>query len=338
MNQKVKRKTASKQTLLSLVILGVLAIITMGILIAQLNFHPAVQQMTLDLADAAKSPAAPPASADNSLITLPPGQSPLSPPETFEAATLSDKIDGKAELYLSAGFKRLSSQRFEDPNAGDMWMEVFIYDMGTPQNAFSVFSAQRREDARSLDLGQYAYQTPNALFFVHGHYYVEIVASDISEKIIPSMTALAETFIAEHPVKIETIGEKELFPTEGLIQNSIALVSADAFGYDRFDQVFTATYQLQGSELVAYYSRRKSAGAAEELASSYLDFLAAFGGKRVEAELKIKTGSMIYILDTYEVVFSHGPYVAGVREAADLKTAQKLATHLFNRIKAATGE
>jgi hypothetical protein len=280
----------------------------------------------------------PSASAEKSLIFSPPGQVPLSPPEIFDAATLSDKINGKAELYLSAGFVRLDSQRFKDESAGDIWMEVFVYDMQTPQNAFSVFSAQRREDAQTLDVAQYAYQTPNALFFVHGPFYVEVVASDISETIIQPMIAFAETFIAKHPIQDQTIGEKELFPEEGLIQTSIALVSADAFGYDRFDQIFTATYKLQDSELMAYYSRRKTPREAQELASSYRDFLIAFGGKTAESDLAIKTAEMIYILDTYEIVFSHGPYLAGVREAADQPPAQELVMQLFNRIKEATGE
>ena len=191
-------------------------------------------------------------------------------------------------------------------------MEVFVYDMQTPQNAFSVFSAQRRDDAQTLDVAPYAYQTPNALFFVHGPFYVEVVASDISETIMQPMLAFAETFIANHPIQTQTIGEKELFPEEGLIQTSISLVSADAFGYERFDQIFTATYKLQDSEFVAYYSRRKTPREAEELASSYRDF--------------------------YEIVFSHGPFLAGVREAADQATAQELAMQLFNRIKVVSGE
>jgi hypothetical protein len=257
----------------------------------------------------------------------------LSPPEIFDTATLSDKINGKAELYLSAGFVRLSSQRFKDQNAGDVWIEVFVYDMGSPQNAFSVFSAQRRDDAQTLELGQYAYRTPNALFFVHGHFYVEIVASDISETIISPMIAMAEAFIDEHPIQIRAIGEKELFPKEDLVQASIALVAADAFGYARYDQVFTATYMLQDIELMAYYSRRKTASEAKELALSYRDFLIAFGGEMVKTDLAIDTAEMIYILDTYEIIFFHGPYLAGVREAADQQPAQELALRLFNRIK-----
>ena len=338
MNQKIKTKPAPKQTLLSLMILGILVVISIGVYLAQFNTNRAVQQMAPVLKADDKKQSAPPASAEKSLIFSPPGQSPLSPAETFDAATLSDKINGKAELYLSAGFVRLHSQRFKDETAGEVWMEIFVYDMQTPQNAFSVFSAQRRDDAQTLEVAQYAYQTPNALFFVHGPFYVEVVASDISETIIQPMTVFAETFIANHPIQAQTIGEKELFPEEGLVQTSISLVSADAFGYERFDQIFTATYKLQDSEFMAYYSRRKTPGEAQELASSYRDFLIAFGGKTVESDLAIKTAKMIDILDTYEIVFSHGPYLAGVREAADQKPAVELAMQLFNRIKETSHE
>lgn len=336
MNQKTKSKTAPQETILSLIILGILLAISIYVFIAQFSYNAAVKQMAPVLTAGDEGLETLPASAKKSLLTSPPGQLPLSPPEIFDAATLSDKINGKAELYLAAGFVELHCQRFKDENAGEVWMEVFVYDMQTPQNAFSVFSAQRRDDAQPLDIAPYAYQTPNALFFVHGPFYVEIVASDVSETIIQPMVAYAEAFIAEHPVQTETIGEKELFPKKGLVHTSISLVSADAFGYDRFDQIFTATYELQGSEVMAYYSRRKSPREAQELASSYRDFLTTFGGKTAESDLEINAVTMIYILDTYEIVFSHGPYLAGVREAADKQTAQELALQLFNQIKEAS--
>ena len=272
------------------------------------------------------------------LITPPAGQLPMTPMEAFDAATLSDKINGKAELYLSAGFKRLHSQRLKTENTGDVWMEVFVYDMQTPQNAFSVFSAQRREEAQTLDLGQYGYQTSNAIFFVHGPYYVEIVASDRSETIQQPMRTFAETFIDSHAVQTQTMEEKALFPKAGLIEDSISLVSADAFGYDGFDQIFTAAYQLEDKEMMAYFSRRQSPDESQELASRYADFLMSFGGSAAESDLPIPSAKVIYILDTYEVVFSHGPYLVGVREATDKEAAQNLALQLVSRIKEANRE
>jgi hypothetical protein len=334
-SRKVNTNTGQKQTFISIAILGVLAVIAGGIVFVQFNYNPALKPVSSALTVGHQKEKTPAVSFENSLISFPPGQTPLGALETFDAANLSDKIDGKAELYLTAGFNRLYSQRFEDKTVNNVWMEAFIYDMQSNQNAFSVFSAQRREDAQMIDIEQYAYQTQNALFFVHGPFYVEIIASDVSMSVIEPMTRFAEAFIEKHPVKTQTIAEKELFPQKGLIQDSISLISADAFGYERFDHMFTATYRIEGSELVAFISRRKTSREAQELATAYLDFLTAFGGKPTDDDLGIKAAGMIYILDTYEIVFSYGSYLAGVREATEKQPAQKLAVQLFNRIKEA---
>ena len=62
----------------------------------------------------------------------------------YDSISLSDKINGKAELYLAAGFARLETQRFALTDNPGQWMERYLYDMGQHANAFSVFSAQRR--------------------------------------------------------------------------------------------------------------------------------------------------------------------------------------------------
>lgn len=335
MSRKVNTNTGQKQTFISLAILGTLAVIAGGIFIVQFNYNPAVKPVSSVLSVGHQKEKTPAVFPENSFISFPPGQTPSGALETFDATNLSDKIDGKAELYLSAGFTRLYSQRFEDKTAGNVWMEAFIYDMQSNQNAFSVFSAQRREDAQTIDIEQYAYQTQNALFFVHGPFYVEIIASDVSVSVIEPMTRFAEAFIEKHPVKTQTIAEKALFPEKGLVRDSISLISADAFGYERFDHMFTATYRIKGIEFLAFISRRKTSREAQELAAGYLDFLTAFGGKPTDDDLGIKTAGMINILDAYEIVFSYGSYLAGVREASEKLPAQELAMQLFNRIKEA---
>ena len=109
---------------------------------------------------------------------IPPGLEPMGPPERFDAETLSEKIDGKAELYLSSGFVSLVCQRFFSAGDNRLWLEVFLYDMGDGRNAFSVFSSQRRADGWDADLTRFAYRTENALFMAHGREYIEIVGSD----------------------------------------------------------------------------------------------------------------------------------------------------------------
>ena len=67
-------------------------------------------------------------------------------------------------------------------------------------------------------------------------------------------------------------------------------------------------------------------------------FLMSFGGSAAESDPAIPSAKVVYILDTYEVVFSHGPYLVGVREATAQQPAEHLALQLYNRIKEASRE
>jgi hypothetical protein len=327
------KNISRRQTFLSMVILSILMVIGVGIFITQFQYNPAVLQKDTLLLEPNKDKPSSQLSPMASFVPLPQGIQPLTSTETFDAGNLSDKINGKAELYLSAGFTRLVSQRFKDERATDMWMEAFVYDMGNNQNAFSVFSAQRRQDAESLGLAQHVYRTSNALFLVHGRYYVEIIASKVSGQMLQPVKMMAETFIRNTPAKIATVNETDLFPEQELVKNSIVLIASDAFGYNGFDKIYTAEYEFNDHRLMAYLSHRKTPVKAQELASAYTVFLSEYGGQNIKAQLPIKGARLIEILDTYEIVFSQGPYLAGIREAATIHQAKTLAIRLYHRIK-----
>ncbi|MEJ2657007.1 MAG: hypothetical protein P8012_07385 [Desulfobacterales bacterium] len=318
---------------MSMVILSVLMVIGAGIFITQYRFNPGVLHKGSFFTEPDKDKPSSRLSPNPYFVPLPEGIRPLTATENFDARNLSDKIDGKAELYLSAGFTRLASQRFKDERAADLWMEAFVYDMGNSQNAFSVFSAQRREDAVSLGLTRHAYRTPNALFLTHGRYYVEIIASKSSEQVLQPAKMMAETFIRNTPAETVTVNETDLFPKQNLVKNSMALIASNAFGYDGFDKIYTAEYEVENHRLMAYLSHRRTPADAEKLASAYTAFLLTYGGQNIKAQLPIAGARSIEILDTYEIVFSHGSYLAGIREAATVHQAKTLATQLYHRIK-----
>jgi len=326
------KSNGHRQTVLSMVILSGLVLIGMGIAITQTRFNPAILQEE-DLLPAANMTGQPnPPDSIAAFVPLPMDLKPLTAPEVFDAGNLSDKINGKAELYLSAGFSGLISQRYRDNDTSDLWIEAFVYDMGSGQNAFAVFSAQRRENAESLDLTRYAYRSPNAVFLIHGQYYLEFIASQASNQVLQSMELLAATFIRNTQTATTTIAEEDLFPKADLIAGSIALIAADAFGYEQLDQVYTAEYRLDDQPVMGYLARRRTPDEARELAASYGRFLLNFGGQKLEQQLTIKNAQMIEILDTYEIIFSHGPFLAGVREAANREQAENLAIRLYDQI------
>src|SRR3974390_1578277 len=94
-------------------ILAVLAVVVAGVFRAQYSFNPAV----LVAKDANQSKAGSESKSD--VTWLPAELKPLSPPESFTPEKLYDKIDGKAELYLSAGIAGMRCQRFALKTASD---------------------------------------------------------------------------------------------------------------------------------------------------------------------------------------------------------------------------
>ena len=318
----------------AVVILLCLAGIAAAVYHRQFSFNPAVLVATAAASSAPKPAASAPS---ESPPTLPPELSAFSAPETFTADNLYDKIDGKAELYTTAGFVGLKCQRLALKASNDVWMEWFVYDMGALPQAFSVFSLQRRAEAQTLDLTQFAYQTQNSLYFVCGRYYVEAVTAMPTEPMMAAMLAMARQFVAANPSGAAEIPELKLFPPENLEPGSQGLQMANAFGFDQFTNVFTAKYRLPvgatNIAVLAFMETTKTAAAAVALRNAYRSFLLANDGKEGEAGDMASLGKPIKFMDSVEVIFAEGNVVAGVHAAPDAAAAAKVAQPLADRLR-----
>jgi hypothetical protein len=319
-------RTVSKtETWVGYAILLVLVVIAGGIFLIQSRYEQSILKPGL-LQTESPSQDVPLTSSLRDLIQFAPDSlTPLTPPETFGPENLSDKINGKAELYLSAGFVRLVSQRFAIENEPTVWMEAFIYDMGSPRGSYAVYSLQKRSEATELDTGDFAYRTENALYFVHGSYYVEIVASVAQESMAKLILSFGDNFVGKTTAGSEAINEFSLFPSKYLNKASISLLPSDAFGFQQFDSIFTAQYEVEDTELTAFLSQRKSPAEAVRLVESYTSFLREFGGTELRSTLNIPGVKLVEIMDTFELIFSRGSILAGVHAAENRKAAEELA-------------
>ena len=318
------------------IILLCLAGIAAGVYHKQFSFNPAVLVATAAAPVlAAIKPVAP--APNDSLPTLPPELSALSAPETFTADNLYDKVDGKADLYLTAGFVGLQCQRLALKATNDVWMEWFVYDMGTLPQAFSVFSLQRRAEAQTLDLTPFAYQTQNSLYFVSGRFYIEAITAMPTEPMMAAMRAMARQFVTAHPPGAAEIPELKLFPPEYLEAGSQGLQIVDAFGFDQFTNVFTAKYRVPNgatnAEALAFLELTKTPAAAAALRDAYRSFLLANGGKEIEFQDAASIGKPIEFMGNFEIIFSQDNALAGVHAAPDAAAAAKVARQLADSLR-----
>jgi len=258
---------------------------------------------------------------------------PYDAPESYGPDTLWEKINGQAEFYLPAGFKSLQSQMYVHSDNDDMLIEVNIFNMGNLANAFSVFSLQKREAAHPIDGIPLGYQTKNAVYLVHGPFYVEIISMMPMGKRMVLLNQLAQQFIKDTPVQSADMDELNVFPKENQIQGSTALIPKDAFGFDGLDKVYTMAYQMGPDEVIAFISKRQSQADAEKLANGLYAYFMDFGAHDIKQNTAIKGARMIEIMGTYELMFSVNNYFAGVHEAPTQKQAEKLAQMLAESLQ-----
>lgn len=326
--------TGRQERMVGILILCTLAVIAAGIYHVQHHIHPAVFPLS-------PGDAAPPgigsirdAPVLGTLFPVPPGTAPAGPVESFDSATLSDKINGKAELYLSAGFVGLQTQRFELRADDGLWAEIYVYDMGGFRNAFSVYSAQRRGGASPLSITPEAYITANAAYLAHGDHYVEIIASDAVEHTDGMLRQLAGAFVGFAGASAQEIPERSLFPAENRIPGTVNLISANGFGFERLDRLFTARYRVGETEITLFLSRRRSPREAQALARAYGDFLLAFGGKEAEGATNAEPAvRRIEIMGVHELIATSDSYVAGVHEAEEIPAAQRMLRMLIAQLR-----
>ncbi len=263
----------------------------------------------------------------------PAGFETLSKAEVYNPKNLYEKINGKAPLYIESGFEELSTQRFISINDQSLWMELYAYDMGNVKNAFSVYSVQKRAESEAFPSVQFAYKTGNALYFVHGKYYIEIVGSAESGELFRAIAEVARKIQANLAIDHDTeIAELALFPQENLILGSVKLYLANAFGFERLTNTFTAKYGAGRESVTAFLSKRADSKDAEAIAESYCNFLIENGAVTKNTTNKAIEGKVMDFYGTTEIVFTAGPFVAGIHEAENQQAAEKIAEVLINRL------
>jgi len=262
----------------------------------------------------------------------------LSKAEVYNSENLYEKIDGKAPFYIDAGFAKLSTQRFANKADENIWFELYLFDMGTGKNAFSVYSVQKRAEVEPLPPMRFAYKTSNALFFVHGQYYIEMIGSAESEELVKAMAEAARKIRANITVDADTeMTELDLFPPENILKDSIELYSANAFGFEGLSNIFTAKYKFDNKTVMVFLSKRANPEGAEKIAKSYRNFLIENGAAARNAANKNLEGKIVGFEGAVEIVFSTGLFVGGVHEAEDQQMAENLAEKLFNKLTEAAG-
>ncbi len=325
------------ESAISLLLLALLLLIGLGVFIRQFDVDMGRFGIDTTTADPLSEQTEPNTQEPALDALMPDGFKKLSETETYEAGNLYEKINGKAPLYTDSGFVKLFTQRLISKDDENLWMELFVFDMAAIKNAFSIYSLQKRPDARLLAFAGPGpcYQTSNGVYFVHGKYYIELIGSTESSDLDKAMIKVATKFATQTAIDDVKIVELALFPEEDFIPGSFKLYLANAFGFDGFTDIFTCRYKLGDETVTTFISKRPDPQDARTTAESYYNFLIendATDKPTANKTLKDIGAKVLDFYDTTEIIFAIGPFLGGIHEAENQKAAEELATRLFDKL------
>ena len=139
--------------------------------------------------------------------------------EIYNRETLFDYINGGAELYLTYTFREAFVRRFVKADEPDMEILLDVYDMGSSEEAFGIFSIERQDP--DIGIGQDSEYGGGLLRFWKDRYFVSMVVLGDEQTAKPVMMELGRA-VAD---AILSTGSKPLIldniPQEGLVEREI---------------------------------------------------------------------------------------------------------------------
>lgn len=193
-------------------VLGVLIVLLLaGILVAFVIHAVTNQDYLFNVDETAYAPSAPEAtSAEPETATASTNESagPFPDPgleswrapkqvDRFDPDNLYIEIDGQAPAYVEFGFVELMRGTYDYEGDAERMVDVYVYDMGAPDNALRMYSVEEPAEKTLVGIGTAGYQVGGAVFFCQGSYYVQVMPSTLDDADARAALQIAELVAAQ---------------------------------------------------------------------------------------------------------------------------------------------
>ncbi|MFC2149293.1 DUF6599 family protein [Candidatus Auribacterota bacterium] len=203
----------------------------------------------------------------------------------YDASNLYLYIDGQAELYIDFGLRDLASAEYgKEGERG--YVTCDVYDMGNKDRALGIYSAEKDETAKNVDVGAEGYVSGYILNFWKGSYYVKLAAiGNVKDR--QGLLKLIAGGVAERLPGDNDFPERaKILNREGMLPGTIRYSPISFQGHAFITNTFHADYKLgDGEEFKLFISEYKSPEDALSAFRKYRDFVSKDREKKYE-ELK----------------------------------------------------
>ncbi|MBN1906431.1 MAG: hypothetical protein JW927_15170 [Deltaproteobacteria bacterium] len=158
----------------------------------------------------------------------------------YRPANLWKYIDGAADQFLNYDFQILKLREFRK---NDVIVTVDIYDMGSPINAFGIYSTERPDDAKLLNIGTEAVVIPPySALMLKERFYVKVMIQqgELTEK---DGEEILKDVAASLPGTTDLPSELKMLPQKDMVHGTLKYITAGYMGLSEVSNVVSADYR-----------------------------------------------------------------------------------------------
>jgi hypothetical protein len=237
---------------------------------------------------------------------------------TYTPENLYRYINGEAELYLPYGFKKAATVRYvkaATPSGGpqENGMVVNIFEMGSPLDAFGIYSNYRSSTLPQMKVGADGFLDETELMFYQDRYFVQIETSGTLTQKPGLFQSCAEAISRNLPGGREKPRELELLKMASSVALTEKYYPLGLLGYSFFGRGLTVEVTIGGTPAKALVILAGSEEATRRIFDEYGKYLKE--AKAVPQISRDKKGTSLHVNDPlYKGTALHqsGPFVVGV--------------------------
>ncbi|MEI6153747.1 MAG: DUF6599 family protein [Deltaproteobacteria bacterium] len=255
--------------------------------------------------------------------------------KTFNPDNLYKHINGEAELYLPYGFESLGAALYISKGNPDKALAADIYKMGSPLDAFGIYSRYRNPDAPESRIGSGSFVNDSQLMFYQDRYFIQLSASGSTNPEQNVFIDCAKAIAKNIPGGSSRPAELEFLNIPGITPRTETYISQSVLGYAFFKKGLTARAILDGESVRIFVILGESEKDAGDMFMRYTAYLKDAG---VQPQINNKkSGATLITLDPlYKglILRQSGRYLIGVSNLRDPPKGAPLIDKIESRIAA----
>lgn len=196
-------------------------------------------------------------------------------PRLYTPDDLFEYINGEAELYNDYHFKAMVTAAYIQGEDLEMTWTLDISDMGSPLDAFGIYSSGRTPELQFAPIGEEATISDLNIRFYQGRYFVQLNAGSFDEKLRAIMMEQARLLAARLP-QSESPRELGILAPANQLPHSLKYTTRGFLGQSTFPAGLAAQYRI-GDETIQGFVVLTAT--SEESLAAFARFAASLKGR-----------------------------------------------------------